>query len=61
MKISKSDNTLEADLIIEMTPDEYGEVCKFMKDNGVGYGQGRRVTEKFRLAKEIFEKEKNVS
>lgn len=39
-----------------MTPDEYGEMCKFMTDNGVGYGQGRVVTEKWRKAREEFKK-----
>jgi hypothetical protein len=48
----------ECSFYLEMNKNEFGEMCKFMIDNGIGYGQGRRLTEKWRKAREGYEKEK---
>jgi hypothetical protein len=56
VRLSKSQDLI----ILSMTFDEYGDMCKFMTSNGIGYGQGRTITEKWRLAREAFKKrEKN--
>lgn len=58
MKLYKPENQLpdEEVIILSMTPDEYGLMCKFMTDNGIGYGPGRTMTNKWREAREEFKK-----
>jgi hypothetical protein len=51
------DRILHGDVImLEMTPDEYGDMCRFMLANGIGYGPGRTLTTKWREAREDFKK-----
>lgn len=53
-KENKSDG--EEFIFLCMSPDEYGLMCKFMTENGIGYGPGRTMTNKWREAREEFKK-----
>lgn len=54
MKLFKNEEVYGENILVALTPDEYGMLCKFMKDNAVGYGPGRTIANKWRDARNEF-------
>lgn len=63
-KIPKPGPGNDSMIVLEMHPDEYGQMCDFMIKNGVGYGPGRDLCVKWRRARDELKqrdkKEKEV-
>lgn len=51
-KIPKPGPGNDSNIVLEMSPDEYGQFCVFMTKNGVGYGPGRDLCVKWRIARD---------